>query len=289
MGSSKSSGSSSEVRFAPYLEEAHSQLLDHGGEDIPTSSFIDVFNYTLGASPYGAYDSVDIDLGFFGTGYEIGDFPTLWDMFGKFMAGLDLHTLWSQIYNDLVNGPEVANAVSAQSALSLDDIDSNVLPKFLAGMRDINAVQSSAFIIGKALIMDGHVKAINKFASQIRIAALSLSVDQWGKHLDWNRNVMTVFTDMFKLYYANKQDFDRLNLEYPAKDAMWDINLFEYARAMLGAMAGSAATTSKNEPGMLQKAIGGTMTGAAAGMMVSGGNPAGAVVGGLLGLGASFF
>lgn len=278
-GGGKGGGSGdNEVRFAPYLEDAHQYYLN---------AFKSVFLATKGQSPYGDYEQIEYDPGFFGGAYNISSFPSLWDMFGKFMAGLDVHVLWSQIYSDLVEGPEVANAINAQSALSLDEIDTNVMPKFLAGMRDINHVQGTAFVIGKAIILDGHVKAINKFASQIRIAALTLSSEQWGRHLDWNKTVISTYSEMFKLYYASRIDIDRVNLEYRAKDEMWDINLFDNARAILGALTGSPATTSGNEPSQTQRAIGGAMTGAAAGWMTGG--AAGAAIGGLIGLASSFF
>ena len=295
------------VRFAPYLEKAHSKLLDHEGSDEPIVSFIDAFNATickhpgfgddfnedLIESPYSGYEVIDIDEGYFGIRtddpsltYEMKNYPSLWDMFGKFMAGLDVHDLWGQIYEDVIQGPEIENAVVAQSALLQDDIDTMVMPKFLAGMRDINSVQSTTFVIGKAIIQGAHVKSINKFSSQIRMHALSISNEQWANHLKWDESVIRSYTEMFKLYYASRLDMDRTNLEYPTKDLMWNVNLFENARAILGAMSGSAATVTGNEPSQASKAIGGAMMGAAGGAMVGGGP--GAVIGGVLGFASSF-
>ena len=298
MGGSSGGGgggdSQNTVRYAPYLESAHSRILDHGGSDEPVISFIDAFNATVGASPYGTYGQIDVDEGYFGMRtdepdltYEVKNFPSLWDMFGKFMAGLDVHVLWGQVYEDVVQGPEIENAVSAQSALIQYDIDTTVMPKFLAGMRDINSVQATTFIIGKSIIQDAHVKSINKFASQIRLHALSISNEQWSKHLDWNESVIRTFSEMFKLYYSSRLDMDRVNLEYQAKDNMWDINLFDNARGIIGAMAGAAASGggAGNEPSQTQKAIGGAMTGAAAGAALG---PWGAAGGAVLGLALSF-
>lgn len=293
-GKGGSSGSSSEVRFAPYLEAAHQQAL---------SEFWTVFAYTKGASPYGDYEQIDIDEGFFGIRtddpsltYEIKNYPSLWDMFGKFMAGLDIHDLWSDVYDDILRGPELENAVQAQSVMLQDEIDTNVVPKFVAGMRDINSVNSSAFIIGKSIIQDAHVREINSFSSKLRITAFTTSAEMWSNHLNWSRGVIASYAEIFKLYYATRLDMDRANLEYPAKDAMWDINLFDHARGILGALSGSPASTSGggNEPSQAQKSIGGALSGAAAGAMVGSavpgvGTAVGAVVGGVLGLAASFF
>lgn len=289
-------GGDSVVRFAPYLEAAHSAILNHTGADDPDLSFIDAFNATINQSPYGAYEQIDIDEGYFGMTrsdptitYEIKNFPSLWDIFGKFMAGLDVHDLWGQIYSDVIQGPEIENVITAQSDSLQANIDSVVLPKFLGGMRDINSVQATTFIIGKAIIQDAHVRELNKFGAQIRMHALDTSAQLWQKHLDWNQGVTNIYSEMFKLYYASRLDVDRVNLEYPAKGAMWNINLFDNARGILGAMTGSAATTdgATNEPSQTQKAIGGAMAGAAAGAQIGGGY--GAIIGGVLGLAASFF
>jgi len=298
MGKSGGGSGDSEqtIRYAPYLEEAHGQLLNHGGSDTPVISFIDAFNVAVNSSPYGGYEIIDIDEGFFGMRtddpsltYEIKNYPSLWDMFGKFLAGLDVHDLWGQVYSDVVNGAEIENAIAAQAVDIQDNIDTVVMPKFLAGMRDINSVMSSAFVIGKAIIQDAHVREINKFATQMRVHAIDVSADLWTKHLEWNRGVIDIYSKVFELYYKARIDMDRVNLEYQAKDEMWNVNLFENARAILGAMAGSAATASGNEPSQLQKSLGGVMGGAAMGAMITPGAPMlGAGIGAVLGLASSF-
>ena len=296
----KSSGGSSgggdtTVRYAPYLETAHSRFLDHDGSDEPVSSFVDVFNTAIDASPYGNYESLDVDEGFFGIRtddpsltYEIKNFPPLWDMFGKFMAGLDVHDLWGKVYEDVVHGPEIENAVAAQAQTIQDTIDSTIMPRFVGGMRDINAVQSTAFIIGKAMIAETAVREVNKFSAEIRLRAIDTSAKIWSRHLDWSQSVITVYSEIFKLYYTARLDVDRTNLEMESKHLLWNVNLFDYARAMIGAMSGAAAATGANEPSKAQSALGGALSGAAAGYMITK-SPIGAVIGGVLGLATSFF
>jgi len=306
--SGKSGGGDSEqtIRYAPYLEEAHQAVM---GEMNVKHNFTTIFNATLRkqygltdaqnenlvASPYRSYEQIDVKEGYFGMTtldpsetYYPKNFPSLWDMFGKFMAGLDVHDLWGQVYDDVIQGPEIENVITAHSNSIQNDIDTQVMPKFLAGMRDINSVQATSFVIGKAIIQDAHVRESNKFGAQVRMHALDISSELWSKHLEWNKAVIGTYSEMFKLYYTSHLDIDRVNLEYLSKDDMWNINLFENARGILGAMHGGAATAQTgNEPSQTQKAIGGAMSGAAAGYMVAG--PYGAVVGGILGLAASFF
>jgi hypothetical protein len=283
------------VRYAPYLEKTHRILT---GVDIvagPINTMLQALNAAFYKSPYKTgYKELTPERGFFGViegdpgrTYLLEDFPSLWDMFGKFMGGLDLHLLWADVYEDTVHGPEIANSIDAHSALLRDEIDIKVLPAFLAGMRDINAIQSTSFIIGKAIIYDTHTKVVSEYGANLRIAALDLSYKIWFKHLDWSAGVVGTYSELFKLYFATKMENDARQLEYKVKDALWDLGLFEYARAFTGALNGAAATTGRNEPSQLVKSLSGVISGAATGTM-AGGFPYGTAVGAGAGLAGSF-
>lgn len=287
MGGSSGSGSSDNtVRYAEYFEGAHKAILNHTGQDVPSNSVIDAFNAAFNSSPYGGAANVVVRDAFFTSGYVIENYPSLWDMFGKFMAGVDVHVLWAQTFNGISTSPEINAAVAAQAAYLDDDINSNVLTRFHAGMRNINAVQSSAFINGRALIEDGRVKAINKFASEIRLRALDLSADMWKAHLKWNESVISTFTTMFKLYYATELDVDKQKMDMADHDARFNLSLFEYVRAMLGVVSGAQGTVPPKEASTGAKALSGALGGASMGAAIGG--PWGAAAGAVLGLGASF-
>lgn len=280
------------IRYAPHIEQNHKLLL--GGNW--NSNVAICVNNALGQSPYKDYERYDIDDAFFGRvpgdpsrTYEIRNFPSLFDMFGKFMAGLDVHVLWSDVYEDTVHGPEIAAAVSSQAELLDNEVRTKVLPQFLAGMRDINAIQSTTFVIGKAIIADSQVRQMNEFQSRLRLSAVELSGQLWRSHLDWSKGVIATYLEMTKLYYATRLDVDTKQLEYESLNRLWDLNLFDDARAMLGALNGSAATTNKNKPSQAVSAIGGALSGAAMGAAVGGPYaPITAAAGAVLGLGASF-
>jgi hypothetical protein len=283
------------IRYAPHIEQAHKRLMDESGGVIPKYGLFRVLNDLFDQSTYKDYEKYDIDDAFFGRvpgnpdkTYEIRNFPSLYDMFGKFMAGLDVHVLWADVYEDAVHGPEIAAAVSAQAELLDNEVKTKVLPPFLAGMRDINAIQSTTFVIGKAIIADGQVRTMNEFQSRLRLSAIELSSQLWRTHLDWDKSVISIYLEMTKLYYATRLDVDTKQMEYAAADKMWNMNLFDEPRAMVGALNGAAAAQQKNKPSQAVSAIGGAVSGAAAGLALSGGNPIGAGVGAVLGLGASF-
>jgi len=298
MGGSSGGCEDSEVRFAPYLERAHGRYLDSAGADVPSISMTKAFNAAVGNSIYSDYLHITAEEGFFGfksdgtTLWQVGEFPSLYDLFGKFVAGLDVCVLWEKIHERIAEGAHVEAAVTAQAAMLQDTIDTEVMPKFLAGMRDINAVQSSSFIAGKAIIQDGYVKAVNKFASGLRFAVFEESVKVWTKHLDWNQAAAQHYAELLKLYYTAKLDVDGRNYEFAAKDSLWDLNLMNHAKSMLGALNGSpgVADGGGSEPSGVQKALGGSLSGAAAGAMMTPATPwIGGAVGGVIGLASSLF
>jgi hypothetical protein len=282
-----SSSKDSTVRYAEYWENLHYEIMDNHGADQSNLSLIAGFNAALDQSPYGDAATFAVDDSFFSSGYSISSFPALWDMFGKFMAGLDVHTLWEQTFTGINSSAAITDTISSEAAYLDDDIETNVLPRFEAGMRNINAVQSSAFAVGRSLIEDSRIKAINKFSAQLRLRALDLSVDAWKSHLDWNKTVMAVYSQMFKLYYSVQLDVDDHQLMVQTKDVLWNLNLFEYVRGMMGMVSGSAPTQPHNEPSQLSKSISGTVGGAVTGYEATG-SYYGAIVGGVVGLATSF-
>ena len=265
------------VRYAAYIETHHRTFLNRIEEEV-ASHYHD--------SPYEDFANISIDEGFFGTGYMLSSFPPLYDMFGKFMAGLDIDVLSTQIFADTVNSPEVDNMVGAESVLLKDHIDKDVLAKFQTGMRDINSVLSSSYIIGKSLIADSQVKAIEKFSSEARYRLLPMAQEKWKMHLDWNKNVIRTYSEMMKLYVSAKMDTDEHNIGLRAKDQLWPFTILEYQRAALGALQGASNVGGGGGeaagPSQAAKTIGGALSGAAAGYQMGGGwygAAAGAVVG----------
>lgn len=248
------------VRFAPYIETQHQNFL----ASVATART----NALNAGSPYATYNDAEIELAFFGTGYTIASFPALYDMYGKFMAGLDIEALWTQTFEDTVNSPEVGVLVAAEGAMLDADITANLLPRLQTGMRDTNSVMSSTFVIGKSLIEDARVKALSKFSAELKYRLIPVAQDRWTRHLEWNKTTVQMYAEIMKFYYSAKHDVDELNFSMAAKSALWPFTVLEYERAALGALQGAHNTTS-NVPGSSsgQRVIGGALGGMAAGAM----------------------
>lgn len=283
MGSSKTD---STIKYAPYWEIAHQDVLNHSGEDTTTTSVVAAFNTAIANSPFSTQVDYEVRDAFFGDGYQVESFPSLWDMFGKFMAGLDLHLLFQQTYNDLLTSPEINDTITAQAAYLDDDIETNILPRFHGGMRNINAVNSSGFMAGRALIEDTRIKNINKFASEIRLRVLDVSAQMWSQHLNWNSAVISTYAGMNKQYFATEMDVEAHTTNFQMRDAVWELSMYEYIRAMMGVVSGAQGTVQPPEPSQASKTVSGALGGAAVGYQVGGGY--GAIVGGIVGAAASF-
>ena len=275
MGSgSSSAGGESTIRYAEYIEVKHQEFLD---------KTVELRDVALGNNPFSGFSTVPVDVAFFGAGYTIASFPSLYDMYGKFMAGLNIEAVWTELFEDTVNGPQVGNLVQTESAILQDELDSQVLPKFLAGMRDINAVVSSSFVIGKALLMETKEKQIAKYSAELRYRLIPIAEDRYKAHLAWNNSVIDTYMNIMKHFFTIKQALTSFNQDIESKEALWDLDVLDYERANLGALQGAIKTSTKNSRDSGSGILGGALSGMAAGGMMSGGNPMGMLAGGLLG------
>lgn len=258
----KDSGGDQEitVRYAGYIESKHQDFL----------SAMQSYRVSIADdSPFADWSDLTIDPAFFGTGYLISSFPSLYDMYGKFMAGLDVDALHGQIFEDTVNGPEVTNLVSAEASLLDDDIDENVIPRFELGMRDANATRTSSFVIGKALIESARVKSVAKFDAELRYRLIPVAQSHWAKHLDWNTQVILKYMEAIKLYYSVAMDVNDFNYEMATKDKLWPFTVMDFERAGLGALQGATTTKTTAGASVAQRAISGALTGMAVGAQVA--------------------
>jgi hypothetical protein len=273
-------------RFAPYLEDAHARLISYGWNYATPGS-------GLFTSPYASYTVPNPDDGFFGTGYVLASFPSLYDMFGKFVAGLDVEALYSQIYSDTVTSPITNDLIAAHSSNLQDDIDQVAWPRIAAGMRDIGAVMSSSFITARTQLQAQKAKAVTDFAARVKTHAMDITVQRWGRHLEWNSHTIEQYRSMIQLYFAAKSDYINTKSEIDSRNILWPFTVLEHQRVIIGTLNGAGGAAVKGDS-KVAKAIGGVMSGAAMGAMVGNAVPGigtamGAVAGGVLGLAGGLF
>jgi hypothetical protein len=261
-GSSQPADTSTTIRYAPYIEVRHTDFLN----TVYAQRLI-----AIDDSPFENYVDIEVDDAFFGAGYTIASFPSLYDMFGKFMAGMDIEALWTQIYDDTVDSSVVSSLVAAEGALIDDEITINSLPRLQTGMRDINAVMSSSFVVGKSLIEDTRTKMIARFSADLKYRLIPVAQERWQAHLNWNKLVIGTYSEIMKLYFSAKTDVDEVNYSMAAKHRLWPFTVLDFERAALGALQGATnAKTDVAGASTMSRVLSGALSGAAMGAMIGG-------------------
>lgn len=216
------------------------------------------------------------------------------------------------VYEDTT---EVNDAVNAYSTQLQADIEATIIPKFEAGMRDANAVMSSSFVIGEALIYAEKDRNVAKFTADLKIAAHTARSDMIGKTgiamldekvklaalylplakaysdlyvqgIDFKKQLTSMVLDSLRIIIIAKKEQQDEDLKIDRANALWDIEMYKYAGSLLGAYQGTYSVQEGVSKTGMGTALGGAMSGAASGFMVGG--PWGAAVGGILGAAGSF-
>ena len=220
-----------ETRFAPYVEHLHASFLD-----IVRSHVNQTVSYS--ESPYFNFTTVDSDNAFFGSGYMLSNFPALHDMFGKFMAGLDIDNLFSKIFENSLATPEIDALTETNLSLVDDNIVKDLIPQFVLSMRSLNAVVSSSFIVGKTVLEERRVKLNAVISADLRYLLIPDITKRWIDTLNQKKKVIFSYAFIMKLQFTAKLDVDRYNYRLLARHALWPFTVLEYERAALAALQG---------------------------------------------------
>ena len=197
----------------------------------------------------------------------------------------------------VVDDTSLNNDIAAYANLLDEDIQDNVLPEFQSGMRDIGAVNTSAFVIGEAKIWAKKSSEINKYATALRLQSQSqknqmvmegakLMMDHL-RTITENQKILLHYTlEIYRLKIVAKKEEADQNLAIDEGEARWDFDKYQSAANMLAAITGGVSSNGYRQPSAVQSALGGALSGAAAGSMIAPGigTAIGAVVGGIGGL-----
>lgn len=210
------------------------------------------------------------------------------------------------------------------------------LTGFNTGMREINAVNSSAFVVGTQVVASGLLGTKATLRSELAKAKdekarayVMMLLDKYKALLDAAirkgqlsieraRGILQAIISKYQVRMdAEKVTFGTVahsvgdaarliidarrlglvafkeeaeeNLRIESRDAMWDLEVFQAGANVMAAISGGTVTSTEDGPGKVQSALGGALSGAAAGASISGGNPFGAAAGAVVGIGASLF
>ncbi len=315
-------GSSGKVDYPDYMKNAHEDWLTQGGADSISDSVTGVMSSALGNSPWTTVTAYNPDT-------DISNYESAIADLKNILAGIVDTNSWDALYSqarssigDLaplsvddksvdankITDEEILLDVDAFADQLDDEIESKVLPRFEGGMRDINAVVSSAFVVGRSIIESFRNHEVAKHNSELRVNAalknadigLEISIANLKKdvqvgdinkkvELEYIRSCLEGSNQMLRLMLQRisfNDSYARLvvegkrikivakkeQLEADAKidesDALWDLEVFQYGSNVLAAIGGGVGSPGAKEPSKTMSALGGAMSGAAAGAMV---------------------
>lgn len=277
------------VDYPAYMKDFHGEILDHDGVDTITLSLLDVMDAAQGNSPFTGILAYDPDTDITAMASSVTDLDTLVALLS---SGTGLDTLMSNILSTTRIDSEVDDSVTEYSADLADRLTVEVLPRFEGGMRDINAVVSSAFPLGRSNIEATQTRQVARYSADLHLqAAQQYNVDAIkviGLKLDYQRLLTHITVESNRIKIVAKGEEAETNLELDEADANWDLEIFQHGANLLAGIGGGVMTSNKKKKRPVASAIGGAMTGAVAGAMIGAetgvvSGPWGAAIGAVLG------
>ena len=171
---------------------------------------------------------------------------------------------------------------------TVDEFNASI-NRYSAGMAEANAVHSSAFIIGMALLETQRVRDINthrtvltieneKAKTQYMQKAIGDMVNLMNMHMGNRLEILRWQTEIGRLGTIAKAEQFSKDIEYDREDTLWDLTAISKAANVMAAPGGGSALPEKPSSGA--SALSGALAGATIGASFG---PVGAGVGGALG------
>lgn len=228
--------------------------------------------------------------------------------FSGYIGGMDYDSVYpsilslaAELADEYINTDSYIQARIEAHADALDtDLSSKAFPKFEAGMRDINAVQTTAFAIGRAAIIIDRNDKVDRFAADMEMQAAkdrATLITQIASELlrvylqqaEFERVLTSLMIDFYRIKIAAKADESTENKGIEVEEAKWDMAKYQYGANVMAALNGGVTQVGQSEGNKTARIIGSALSGASAGAMLAsaitpgGGNEGyGALLGGIL-------
>jgi len=290
-------GNAGRVDFPSHMKTIHQDWLNNTGNDTMAAdeSMVDLMTAAIGNSPYSGMTAYDPATPLAAMDTAIGGLETLVD-------ALDEESDWEDKIDAAVAKADAAvfddtyvDADVAAFGDELDDqIDNIVIPRFQRGLQDINAVMSSAFVVGEALIEGMRDRDVAKYATDLRqklhfqrndfvLKGAEAMLRDLYSHIELEKAVMHYTIEANRMEIAaTKDEEDSTNL-ISAKDGRWDLETYQYGANLLAAIGGGTVIPGQSggDSSSGNSALSGALAGASLGNSLGGGWST--VIGGALG------
>lgn len=302
MASAGGGSTSGRIDFPDHMKTIHQEWLNQTGTTAleANGSMVAKMNTALGGSPYGSMTAYDPATPLAAMVTAIGAFNTRVDAlspqsdFDTAVAAVQAQ-LDAEVFDDTYINADIA-AFAAVVDANLQNV---VIPRFQAGLRDVNAVMSSAFVIGESIIESMATNDKTKYGTELRTKlnlqrndAIMKGVESVLRNLfaqvELEKNVAHYTVEAKRMDIAASKEKKDTENTILVKNGRWDLETFQYGANLLAAIGGGTVVPSGGDgPSQVQSILGGALTGAATGSNVTGGNAwgtgIGAVVGGIAG------
>lgn len=331
-------GSSGRVEFPTYMEDTHQDWLGYtstGVDDTVDVDLIAVMDNALGmgGNPWEGHTLTD-------PATDLAAVQTRYSTYETLVDALDEETDWDSMIDNAVAKVDEAGVLvdvdfstvvaSARSgattslaagiAAALDELDDAVIARavqaymnrgsvqkeraigrFSSTMADMNAVNSSAFMFGLAIIEAQHMQDVDQYQAQIELQAYNNLVNNWvamfraeleqelrmevtnkssretvlregaqmmvqmlSNRVQSTANTAALLAETKRVGIVATQEYELADADLDYKFSQWDFEVFTRAANVLGSISGAAAYVP-GQPSKTASAIGGALSGAAAG------------------------
>jgi hypothetical protein len=275
--------SSGTVDFPAYMKTLHGEWLNRNGASVVAvgDSINELISAGLVASPYDGETAYNPDSNIAEFIAELATFKTIVD-------NIDPETDWisyattvkNEVDTNIMDDTVITTVTNAHAAVLDDRLTTEVLPRFQVGMRDVNAVISSTFVIGQAVLEAFNTREVAEFDAKLRVAAQGFRNQLIFQGIDANigllqskinfKNSVTNYSieaNRIKTVLKKEEIAERLDIE--DNQYKWGLELYQHGGNILSSISGSSVNTEK-KPNKLSSAVGGAVSGAAVGGMIGG-------------------
>jgi len=316
-------GSSGEISYPSYMQATHRNFLygypltPYDGMD---NNIVDLVNisHTDAGNPYNGETSFDPNAAIvFVDGSPLDKINDQFDAMSTIIASMntagyfddfaDIDIL-DDLSTELDNVVTAIDTVLASSTITdlVTAFEDNKKPRFLrdisvwtAGMADINAVNTSSFVLGMGLRQDEFSKSVDAFEADLKSKLYNTIMGEAiSSHL--KASILRVATkdnlyangpaiynqltqlkaEIEKLILISMNEKKENQLRLDVDEALWDYEVYMYAGNLLASIAGAAA--GRKGPTKAETAMGGALTGASIGASLPGPAAIPGMIGGAL-------
>jgi hypothetical protein len=255
MGGTSPSIASGPVEYPAYMKNWHAAALIATG-DFLSVTLTGAMNETFSNNPYLTQPTISADEIMLG-GKVLSSYTTPFSFLSTFVL-LNVSTLISSFrldspINSLLKDTnlDVDNITEAELRLVESQLEKD-LSNFKANLRSINAVMSSAFVVGDAILRSSKILPIIENDITQRQVGLRtqvilieqremLSLRSSIAAVEMRKSILSLIGTFSQLYTVIETTVENSNLEISAKGSLWDLQVFQYGGNFLGSIRGKVA------------------------------------------------